>query len=79
MASSYIGFFNGDPKLTEVPNYTYQVSKSKKGTFKKPAGAGKAAPKKPAARESAIETGEEEEIPDKLPEKTPPACRWERR
>ena len=47
---------------------------SKKGTFKKPAGAGKAAAKKPAARESVIEGVEEEEIPEKIPEKIPPVA-----
>ena len=41
-------------KATEVPNYTYQVFKNKKTTFKKPAAAGKAATKKAAASECVI-------------------------
>ena len=45
MASSYIGF------PMRIP---YQVSKSKKGTFKKPAGTGKAAAKKPAAERRSL-------------------------
>ena len=59
-------FPNEDAKATEVPNYTYQVFKNKKTTFKKPAASGKAATKKPAASECVI-VSEKEEIPEEIP------------
>ena len=59
-------FPNEDANATEVPNYTYQVFKNKKTTFKKPAAAGKAATKKPAASECVIGS-EKEEIPEEIP------------